>query len=161
MRVSRQKYLPVFRLTLFILLSCSFLPPTSSAPLGRQHQIDPPILKSGLIATLQAGRGKITSTGLIKIIKRRGVAFQLTPAEEQEIRSSGEYLGQKGLDELVAVVRGSFRPPRRSPFRVTYTLVQGYGIDNFLRGEISRRWNAAWVALPTPLRIVFIRNCPF
>jgi hypothetical protein len=140
-RLRWQKYLSVLQLTVLIILLCSLEPLTLSAHPKRQHQIEPPILKIGLIETLKSGRGKITVAGLLQRIKKRGVAFHLTLVEEQEIRSAGEYLGQKGLNDLIEAVRVNFRPPRNSPFRITYTTLAGYSIDLFLQGQISRRWN--------------------
>lgn len=66
-----------------------------------------PIAKKGLLAALE--KKALTSQELIGEINKYGVSFKLTPADEEEIRRAGKYLGKKGLNELVEVVRNNFR----------------------------------------------------
>lgn len=47
---------------------------------------------------------------VVKEMRQQGVPYQLTTADEQEIRRLGKYLGKEGLDILVAAIRDSYRP---------------------------------------------------
>lgn len=50
---------------------------------------------------------------VVKKMRQQGVPYQLTAADEQEIRRLGSYLGEEGLDILVAAIRDNYRPAVR------------------------------------------------
>lgn len=125
------------------LLLCLPAPVSSMVRLTQQQaQTEPPITKEGLIRTLRSRTKGVTVEGLIRRIETRKVAFMLTPEDEQEIRTAGNYFKKRELDALVNKVRGSFLASSKTPLRVTYTLLDGYAIDLFLRGQINRRMSA-------------------
>jgi hypothetical protein len=66
-----------------------------------------PISKKSLLEAL--GKKVLSSKELIREVQRSGVAFQLNSVDEQEIRQVGKYLGKKGLDNFVDVVRSNYR----------------------------------------------------
>jgi hypothetical protein len=76
------------------------------------------IAKEGLIKSLN--NKVLSSQELIGQIEQRGVDFRLTDKDEQEIRHAGDYLGKKGLDNLITAVRDNYRPTplklQRQPF---------------------------------------------
>jgi hypothetical protein len=75
----------------------------------RQQHVAFPIEKEGLLKALR--RKALTEKELTREITSRGVNFQLTtPAVESEIRQAGRYLGRRGVNNLIATVRDSFRP---------------------------------------------------
>jgi len=92
------------------LLLCSIVCVFSSPPSAvSRQQANKPITKDNLVSSLKLGRRqRATAAGFIELIKLRGVDFALSPSDEQEIRRAGDYLGQKGLDDVIAAIRRSF-----------------------------------------------------
>src|SRR5215210_1370264 len=66
-----------------------------------------PIAKEGLLKSLR--NRVLSSRELIREVERRGVTFELSLADEQELRLAGKYLGQKGRDDLIAAIKRNYR----------------------------------------------------
>jgi len=77
-----------------------------SIPAHLQQGTDP-IDKSGLLAALTFK--VLTSEELIAQVRQRGVSFKMKPADENEIRRQGAYLGKNGLDNLIVAVHDNYR----------------------------------------------------
>lgn len=81
--------------------------------MGRQR--NKPITKANLISSLELGRAEgMTAERYVELINAAGVAFSLTAKDEQRIRAAGRYLGEAGLDGLVAAIRNNYRPTGRA-----------------------------------------------
>src|SRR5688572_12186996 len=91
---------------LVLILGIGLISNMSSAPSDAQGQT--PIAREGLLRSLS--RKVLSSSELVDQVKQRGVDFQLTPADEQEIRRTGKYLRTKGLNSLITAVRNNYRP---------------------------------------------------
>jgi hypothetical protein len=81
-----------------------------------------PIRKENLISALESMQSRKSkrrdAAWYVAMVNEYKVSFRLTPDEEQQIRHAGRYLGRKGLDDLIAALRTSYRPiiaPRPSP----------------------------------------------
>ncbi|HEY0375986.1 MAG TPA: hypothetical protein VGC87_03430 [Pyrinomonadaceae bacterium] len=76
------------------------------------QQCTRPFTKEGLLSSL---RKKEIRKGDLQFVAEQmqscGVDFNLTIADEQEIRQRGKYLGEEGLNKLIAAVRQSYRVP--------------------------------------------------
>lgn len=97
----------VLRTTVAAILS--FLFAVLQPPIYARRQAAPPIEKEGLLKALS--RRALTERELISEITSRGVNFRLTTlAAEKEIRLAGRYLGRRGGNNLIAAVRGNYRP---------------------------------------------------
>lgn len=72
-----------------------------------------PITKEGLLRSLS--RRALSSRTLVLQVQQRGVTFQLTASDEQEIRRAGEYLGSKGLDALIEAIRSNVKSLQSAP----------------------------------------------
>src|SRR6266849_7322620 len=66
-------------------------------------QVDEPISKDHLVKSLQYHR--VSAAEYVQLIRRHGVNFRLTSADEQQIRLAGSYLGKQGLEDLIGAVR--------------------------------------------------------
>lgn len=54
--------------------------------------------------------GSLGGQKYLKYIRRYGVIFRMTPADERQIRRVGAHLGVRYLDNLIAAVRDKYRP---------------------------------------------------
>lgn len=83
-----------------------------SAPGGNAQE--PRLSRTDVMLSLRNGpRGKAGKAGAekyVESVRRRGVDFQLTAVDEQDIRRAGGYLAAAQLDELVTAVRDNYRP---------------------------------------------------
>jgi len=74
---------------------------------------DGPITKENLLSALEYGRlhkdKRKSSDWYVEMIEEHQVSFKLTPDDEKEIRRRGNYLGDKGLDDLVAAIHKNYR----------------------------------------------------
>jgi hypothetical protein len=72
------------------------------------QQVCKPISKDDLIRSFELGRRqRKTAKDYVELLNRCHVNFTLTPKDEQDIRRKGKYLGDKGLDDLVAAIRNN------------------------------------------------------
>lgn len=75
------------------------------------QQREKPITRANLISSLRLGRAEgMTAERYIELINAAGVGFSLTAKDEQTMRRVGKYLGEAGLDNLVAAIRKNYRP---------------------------------------------------
>lgn len=101
MRITRKQLsLSIVAIAVSMLL---VIPPSVS----NTQQNTNPITKEALLESLR--KKVLSSKELIGEVRQSGVAFRLTPTDEQEIRNAGKYLDRKGLDDLVAAVRSNYR----------------------------------------------------
>lgn len=70
-------------------------------------QVDEPISKDNLVKSLQYHR--VSAAEYVQLIRRHGVNFRLTTADEQQIRVAGSYLGKQGLDDLLSAARDNYK----------------------------------------------------
>ena len=84
---------------------------SQQALVARYQQHIKPITRDNLISSIELGRReRKTAARYIELINRYGVAFRLTAADERKNRRLGNYLGKKGLDDLIAALRDNYRP---------------------------------------------------
>ena len=110
-----RKYLAFLAFAFAHLLFLPLLSPSLYA------QSEGPVIKENLLRSLERGKthpDEISVTKWVQIIKQRGVNFQLTLRDEMEIRKAGEYLGPKGLDELLAAI-GTAGAPGGTRLRIS------------------------------------------
>ncbi len=62
-----------------------------------------PITREGLLGALKTRA--LSGRELIGEVHTYGVSFELTTADEEQIRHTGKYLGKKGLDDLIEAIR--------------------------------------------------------
>ena len=124
------------KIILSVALLCCM---TAAARNAQAYQNDRPVTEDGLIRLLSSN---ITPSDIIRLIEARGVSFQLTPAFEEEIRGAGKHLGRRDLANLLAAINNNFRPPKVTPFRITYRLLKGHAVDLLLDGRIDKRWDS-------------------
>ncbi len=87
------------------------------------------ISRDSLLSTLKSvkqGKSKKKSAAwFVSIVREHKVDFQITASDEKRIRENGDFLGRKGLDELIAAVRENYRPASsQQPPPATPTLEQ-------------------------------------
>jgi hypothetical protein len=112
MKTDRQHALKYVAPLILFLVALAYGPLTPAAA-GRQR--DKPITKANLIASIRQNasskrRDRLTAARYVELIRRAGVAFSLTPEDEQEIRGAGDYFGETEIDNLIAAVRNNYRP---------------------------------------------------
>ncbi|HZS44582.1 MAG TPA: PDZ domain-containing protein [Blastocatellia bacterium] len=73
-----------------------------STPTSVFAQAKKPISKNGLLESLQINA--LSTKELIGYIEKRGVSFQMTAADEQDLRAAG------ATDEIIAAARANYRP---------------------------------------------------
>lgn len=132
-------YFSVTRRIVLSLLVCFSSTSILNAMPTQEKQADPPILKAALLKQLRKRPQGFTAAGLIERIELRKVAFRITPEDEREIRTAGNYLQKEELDKLIAAVRNNFGPSLGAPLRAKYILLDGYALDLFVRREINQR----------------------
>jgi HEAT repeat protein len=79
-----------------------------------QAQDPQPITKKNLLRALTRGSkhpSQLPLRRLINLVEQNGVDFQMTPADEREVRTQGTYLGAEGLNDLIAAVHNNYRQP--------------------------------------------------
>lgn len=99
-------------LTVCLLSLCAsrVISQQSNKPVTQSSFINKRITRDNLISSLKLGeRERKTAEWYIQLIKQHGVDFRLKPSDEQKIREAGKYLGQKGVTELLAAVRNSYK----------------------------------------------------
>ena len=77
-------------------------------PIRVYIQTKGPIDKEGLKQAL--AYKVLSSSELIEEVKQRGVNFELSVTDEQEIRLAGRYLSETKLDKLITAIRNNYRP---------------------------------------------------
>jgi hypothetical protein len=90
-------------LSLTVIL-CSYFEPSCKASCAQQT--NPPFQKAGIILALKFKVLPVQE--LMQLITRRGVSFNMTSGDEQEIRQAGAYLGPQGVNNLIAAIRANF-----------------------------------------------------
>ncbi len=77
-------------------------------------QKDQPITKENLIKSLKAGRDdpskRVDTAVYIDQIRKNGVRFMVTPADERNIRQVGAYLGAADLNRLIRALNDGYSP---------------------------------------------------
>jgi hypothetical protein len=114
------------------------------APQASAQTQHDPIAKEGLLKALS--KKILRSKELVELVEQRKVSFQLTPADEQEIRSAGKYLGRNGLDNLVAAIRNNYRVKEETNSGKTVILLADFrgidgeniGLTNILKSRLDR-----------------------
>lgn len=102
---------------------------------------EPRITKTNLLDSLKNRArhraDRMTASRYVEWIKQRGVDFQVTAADEQDIRNAGSYFTVAQLDELITAVRDNYRP---EPTALLGTIEEvevvqnpGGGVQVFLR----------------------------
>jgi tetratricopeptide (TPR) repeat protein len=132
--------LKTLRLLALIVGVCLLI---AAPPASAQTQHDP-IAKEGLLKALS--KKILSSKELVGQVEQRKVSFQLTPADEQEIRSAGKYLGRNGLDNLVAAIRSNYRVKEGVSSGKTIILLADFrgingeniGLTNILKSRLDR-----------------------
>jgi hypothetical protein len=89
--------LPLRSATLVLAFAIAFGPSLAIA----QTDLDQPISKAGLIEALKIG--SLSQQELVDSIKRRGVAFPLSPDAEKDLREAG------AGDDLITALRNNYR----------------------------------------------------
>lgn len=112
---------------------------TATARTAQAYQNDTPVTEDGLLRLISSN---IPLSDIIRLIEARGVSFQLTPTFEQEIRDVGKRLGRREVTNLLSAIDNNFRPPKVTPFRITYRLLKGHAVDLLLDGRIDKRWDS-------------------
>jgi len=91
-----------FRLTGFIAAVAALLFLVMLAPKPEQAQVKKPISKSGLLEAVRLNG--LSTQELIERVQQRGVSFQLTAEDAEELRQAG------ARPELIEAVRVNYRP---------------------------------------------------
>lgn len=73
-------------------------------------QIEKPITRGNLISSVKLGKREgRTAAWYIELVKLYGVDFLLTRKDEQALRHYGNYLGKRGLDDLIEALRKTYQ----------------------------------------------------
>src|ERR1041384_8547408 len=115
-----------------------------SSPIVGDGQEGEPITRAGLLGALENGRQdqakRHTAGWDIDRIRQLHVRFQLTQADEREIRRSGAYLGTAGLNELIN------------------TLLLNYYLDHTGKLLVLRRGQVVQEEDPTGYKFTFVNK---
>ena len=117
-----------------LLLSQGLFPSVGSAQ-------EPRLTKPNIVDSLKNGARhraeKMTVREYVELIQKRGVDFQMTAADAQEIRNAGSYYTPAQLKELIEAVRANYRAETTSLWgaieQVEVVPNPGGGVQVFLR----------------------------
>jgi hypothetical protein len=78
--------------------------------LASQEISNRPITKEAILLVLNKGIHKEDVDFFIEELRSRGVDFQLSASDEDEIRQAGKSLGKDALNHLISSIRANYRP---------------------------------------------------
>ncbi len=150
-----------------LVLTCLLLPQAHAAAFGRTQEAareEQPITKDKLMRSLRAGvqdpKSKIAAARFIELIRKYGVRFIVTPADERNIRREGVYLGASVLNKLIAALRSSYRPATSMSGRIEQVKVTGNpggGVQVFVQLTVANEGPPS-VARKYNLRIMHVTS---
>jgi hypothetical protein len=150
-----------------LVLTCMLLSQAQLQAAGRAQaalQEDRPIPKEKLIKSLKDGgedtSKRIVATKYVELIRKHGVRFMLTPADERDIRREGKYLGPADLNKIVDALRDSYRPATSMAGRIEQVKVApnpGGGIQVFVQLTVTN-YGPPTVAQKYMLRIMHVTS---
>ena len=98
------------RLSVCATLICHAIPYAHGVA---QTMPEGPFSIENLLSALEYGRlhtdKRMPPSWYIERIKKEGVNFHLSLDDEKRIRQHGDYLGEKGLDELITAIKSNYR----------------------------------------------------
>lgn len=144
-----------------LALTCLLLPQAQLHAAGSPPAVvqeDPSITKENLIKSLKAARDdpsrKVDTAVYIKQIRKYGVRFLVTPADERNIRRVGAFLGVPDLNKLIKALRDNHRPASAMSGKIEQVKVMnnpGGGVQVFVQLTVTNH------GLPTVARMYALR----